>query len=371
MKTSSRGYNIAVVGASSLLGKELASVLEERKFPVAHLVTFEAGDASEEEPDLPILDLGPGSEAAVEDLEVKEADIDFAFLAARPKKLPAFLRPSRMGPSDAVRCIVIDVGETLAEVPGLTVSAPFLGVVPLPGGASGDRRSRFVVSAHPAAIVISSLLLPLASRFEVKTGVAEIFIPASYSGPRGIEELQKQTVNLLSFQEVPSKVFGGQLAFNLLPRFGRRGRSDRSGVSGLSGLEAAIRNQLRQLLGDRVPLPALRLVQMPVFYSLALSLYIELAEAVPPEKIAAAVTEGAAGRVRLRRPSEPPPSPTAATGSGAILLDAILPDAGRPGGIWLWAAVDNLRLAAVNAVEIAERLQSKISHRDTEAQRTH
>lgn len=357
MKTTSIGYNVAVVGASSLLGKELTSVLEERKFPVARLVNFDAGEG---EPDLPILDLRAGSEAVVDDAEVKEADLDFAFLAARPQKLPAFLRPSRAGATDAGdagRCIVIDVGEALAEVPGLAVSAP--AIERAGGAAPGDRRSRFIVSAHPAAIVASRLLLSLASRFEVKTAVAEVFVPASHSGPRAIEELQKQTVNLLSFQEVPRAVFGGQLAFNLLPRFGR------SGKSGLTELEAALRNQLRQLLGDRAPLPALRLVQPPVFYSLAVSLYVELAAPTPPEKIAAAVTEGfpdgAGGRIRLRRPSEPPPSPVAATGSGEILVDAILSDAGRPGGIWLWAAVDNLRLAAENAVEIAELLQSAVT----------
>ena len=54
MKRDAQGYRVAVVGASSLLGKELLTVLEERGFPVARLITLGPG---EEEPELPIVDL--------------------------------------------------------------------------------------------------------------------------------------------------------------------------------------------------------------------------------------------------------------------------------------------------------------------------
>lgn len=351
MKPAAQGYRVAIVGASSLLGKELLRVLEERAFPVSRLITYRA---DEEESDLPIVDLRASFESTVADEDVNEAELDFAFLAARPRTLLSFLRPTAgNSPIASAHCFVVDLGEGLAELPGGVLSVPSLDPGAFTNGASGD--SRHFVSAHPAAIVISSLLLRLAAHFPLKSTVAHIFGPASEIGPRAIEELQKQTVNLLSFQKIPRAVFGAQLAFNLLPRFGRARRGGpRFHRGGLTDLEKRIRTQVRHYLAKRVPLPALRLFQAPVFYSLAFSLYVEMVEPAACEAVAKALV---GERIRLRQLSEEAPSQVEAAGSGDILVDAITPDAEHPAGIWIWAAVDNLRLAAENAVEIAERLR--------------
>ena len=110
----------------------------------------------------------------------------------------------------------------LARQPGprICVGIPFLDRRFPVAGVHSDA-ARIHVSAHPAVIVISSLLLRLAARFPLKTAVAQVFSSASESGSRGVEELQRQTVNILSFQKIPDKIFGAQLAFNLLSRLGR------------------------------------------------------------------------------------------------------------------------------------------------------
>src|SRR3989449_1296533 len=92
MKLAPQGYRVAVVGASSLLGKEVLTVLEERGFPVSRLMKFES---DEEAPDAPIVDLNEDFESAMRNEEVREQDVDFTFLVARPQggaTLPAFLR---------------------------------------------------------------------------------------------------------------------------------------------------------------------------------------------------------------------------------------------------------------------------------------
>src|ERR1019366_8468036 len=199
MKPGKEGYRVAVVGASSLLGKELVSILEEGpekgRLRVSRLLTFEADDG---EPELPIIDLSHIAAASTEDsqVQVSEGDLDFAFLCARLPQLPEFLvNWQRQG--DASRCMVIDViGEGLA-VPGDGVSA---------GSATGTK---------------DRVGIPfLEHRFPLKTAVAQVFVSASESGSRGVEELQRQTVNILSFQKVPDQIFGAQLAFNLLSRLG-------------------------------------------------------------------------------------------------------------------------------------------------------
>lgn len=356
MKPAAEGYRVAVVGASSLLGKELVSILEQGKFPVSRLLTL---DLDEEEPELPIIDLSHAAATTIEDGEIDEGQLDFAFLSTRLRALPAFLNSWRKQGNNA-RCLVIDlVGDGLEAAASLgsagevgkpgPVAIPFLDRrFPLPGvhGSAG----RLHLSAHPAVIVISSLLLRLAARFPLKSAVAQIFISASESGSRGVEELQRQTVNILSFQKVPDKVFGAQLAFNVLSRLGR------SATGELSDVEARVRRQLHGYLSERAPLPALRLIQVPVFYSLGVSMYVETAEPVTADAAAAAV---AGERVKVRSSHLDAPTHVEAAGSSDVLVDSVSRDAEHPNGLWLWAVADNLHLAAANAVELAASLREQ------------
>jgi aspartate-semialdehyde dehydrogenase len=343
------GHRVAVVGASSLLGKELVSVLEQGKFPVSRLLTFES---DEEEPELPIIDLSETAVAIVEDSQVNAEELDFVFICAHLRKLPTFL--SSLAHDTPARCLVIDVvgegwgtGEDSPTGAADRVGIPVLDhLFPVAGVHSAA--GRIYISPHPAVIVISSLLLRLGARFPLKTAVAEVFISASESGSRGVEELQKQTANILTFQKVPDQVFGAQLAFNLLSRLGR------SATGEMATLETRLRRQLHHYLGERVPRPALRLFQVPVFYSVGVSLYVETAEPVTTEAAAAAL---AGERVKVRRSSLDAPTPVEVTGSSDILVDRISIDAEHPNGMWLWAVADNLHLAAANSVELAASLR--------------
>lgn len=211
----------------------------------------------------------------------------------------------------------------------------------------------FHISPHPAAIILSALLLRLAARFTLNAAVAQVIAPASEFGPLAIDELQRQTSGLLSFQKIPQAVFGAQLAFNLLPRIGHGRSIGRTPArpGGLAGIDHRIREQIRAYLHNQALQPALRVLQAPVFHSLACSLYVETAEGAPVEAMARAL-EGE--RLELRRLREPAPSQVEASGSSDILVDALLPDGAHPNGVWIWAVADNLRLSAVNAIEIAE-----------------
>jgi aspartate-semialdehyde dehydrogenase len=351
-----QAFRVGIAGASSLLGQELLRVLKEREFPLSRLLTFES---DEEEPDLPVVDLSGHLETTAAGEDVSAADLDFIFLAARlglmPPSLGLILEAVRgAGVSgQAPHCVVIDLVEALSqslgEAPVGVVSVPFLerstrGTAALPP-------SPVFISLHPAAVVLSSLLLRLGARFPLRSALALVFSPASEMGPQGIDELQKQTVNLLSFQKAPHSVFGAQLAFNLLAQLGGKRAAE------LAAVENHLRRQLRQYSADRVPLPALRVYQVPVFYSLAISLYVETEQPQAPEALAAAL---AGGHIRVRRRNEPSPSQVEAAGSRNILVDTIAVDPDHPTGVWIWAAVDNIRLAAVNAVEIAESLRDRM-----------
>ncbi|TAM81802.1 MAG: hypothetical protein EPN47_10330 [Acidobacteria bacterium] len=343
MKTA--GYHVAVIGASSLLGKELIDVLDERNFPVAELMTV-SGEAGE--PDLPIVELSRHPRASVDYLEEIPARFDFAFVAAEHPGLASWIeRTGRDRQASPGRRAVIDLCASISKDATAPLRTPFLGGPPAAGQDQEPGKGLDVIAApHAATLVISVLLSRLAARFQVRSAVAQIFSPASEIGVRAIDELQKQTVNLLSFQKVPREAYGDQIAFNLLPRLG-------AGSEKADGLESRVRNELAALLGSSAPVPAIRLVHVPVFYSTAVSLYVETQERVKPSDLVLAL-DGAP--VAIRRASERAPSPADAAGSNEILVDAIQPDASHPAGLWLWAVADSMRIAAINAVQIAEGL---------------
>jgi aspartate-semialdehyde dehydrogenase len=352
MKAPAQGLSVGVVGASSLLGKELLAVLKERAFPVGRMVTAENDEA---EPDMPVVDLREGFEPAILQENVAEKDFDVVFIAGpiRPQgkqpddsRPPSFLdSPAQL--AHAAGCTVVDLDEGLAGQPGGVLRVPFLERGGAASHACQQAPASFYVSAHPACIVLSALLLRLAARFTLTSAVAEVFAPASEIGPQAVDELQRQTSSLLSFHKIPQAVFGRQLAFNLLPRLAR----GKSKGAALGAIEKRIHQQLAGYLGQRTVLPAVRLFQAAVFHSLAVSLYVETREPAPVEALEE-VLKGP--RLALTRLREPAPSPAEASGTSDILVDAVVRDESRAQGAWIWAVADNLRLAALNAIEIAE-----------------
>jgi aspartate-semialdehyde dehydrogenase len=99
----------------------------------------------------------------------------------------------------------------------------------------------------------------------------------------------------------------------------------------------------------------LRVLQAPVFYGHAFSCFLEIAESVPAAEIDEVLDRKP---LDVYRDSDSPPTVAAVAGSDEIILGPIERDQGSESGYWLWGTLDNLRLAAHNAIQIAEDLIS-------------
>src|SRR5207244_1433932 len=109
--------------------------------------------------------------------------------------------------------------------------------------------SSAVMIAHPAAVTLALLLLRAQKAGTIRRAAATVFEPVSEQGRRGMDELHEQTVNLLSFQQMPTGVFDTQVAFNMLGRYGP------ASASSLEAIERRIGNHLRTLLNGEVESP--------------------------------------------------------------------------------------------------------------------
>jgi aspartate-semialdehyde dehydrogenase len=202
------------------------------------------------------------------------------------------------------------------------------------------------VVAHPAAVVLALLVMRAQKAGAIRRVVATVFEPASEHGQRGMDELHQQTVSLLSFQQLPKTVFDAQVAFNMITRYGE------SSTPALEVIERRVLNHYQQIAGKDVPQPALLMVQAPIFHGHAFSIYLEMEQQVALGDLAQALT---GEHVSITRSAGDSPSNVNAAGQGEVLLSVGL-DTAHANGYWLWAAADNLRIAASAAVECAETM---------------
>lgn len=335
---SSRDFDrMVIAGASSLLGAELKSLLEESRFASwdFRLVDEElaAGTLTE-----------AGGEAAViqpveEDSFAKAQFVFFTgsweFTAAN---LPAALRSGAK---------VLDLSGMRA---GREASTPWFRELQGKATDLPANAKMFTILSAPAA---SSALLFLAlKRLGLQRLAVTHFQSVSEAGRAGIEELEGQTSQLLSFQPVGKAVFDTQVAFTLLNQYGAESRRRLS-----AGLER-IRSEVSQALQDSLALdssavrPSLMLLHVPVFYGSAFSACAQLDASVNAEALAAAC--GEAG-FRVTQGDDVVGNLSVA-GENFIQLAAPQADPAQPGTWWLWGAADNIRLPAWNAVKLAEKL---------------
>jgi aspartate-semialdehyde dehydrogenase len=313
--------NIAIVGSTSLLGKELQEVIEASALPVGRLALLEteeyAGLLQEFAGEIQITQVI--SPSAFD-------DIDIAFFACSPEIMRAYIASG-------------------ARFPDLTIDltqAGNQGTVYL-HGISDVRQLRpqgYFVNPHPAAIVIGRILSDLHNTFAVQSSTITLLEPASERGNAGVDELQEQTVSLLNFQQVEKKVFAGQLAFNILPE-----------QEASAQTESRILDQLGVILGKTVPKPAITALQVPVFHSHSLAISVELLGKPSQEDLVRHLQGSGEFSVG---DSPGGPSPVGVVGSAKIHLGRIRRAGDRLYSIF--AVADNLHIAAINAIQTAANL---------------
>ncbi len=328
-------FRVAIVGAATLKGRELKDVLSDRNFPAQDIRLL---DDEESLGQLEAVGEEPTFIQSVlpEHLE----NVDFTFFTADENFTRNAWPMARKAGSD-----IIDLSYGLEGQEGVLLRAPWvereLGATP-----KLDFIEAPVTIAHPAAVVLALLLLRAQKVGTIARAAATIFEPASEHGRRGMDELHEQTVNLLSFQQLPKTVFDAQVAFNLLDRYGEKS------LPSLASVEDRIRRHFQSIVQGKLAMPALLLLQAPIFHGHAFSLYLELDN---PVQIAELIAALSGEHVDVLQGVEESPSNVNAAGQEQIQV-FVRSDPQNPNGFWLWIASDNLRIAALSAVECAENM---------------
>ena len=335
LMSSANLYRVAIVGAGSLKGKEVAEMLNERNFPAVDVKLLDDDES------LGQLEAMGDEVTFIQSVRAEQFDrVDFTFFASDGAC-------TRKNWSIAQRAgsAIVDLSYALEDEAGAALRSTWI-ERELGRGQQLELQPSPVVVAHPAAVVLALLVLRAKKAGKVQRVIATVFEPASEHGQPGMDELHQQTVNLLSFQQLPKAVFDAQVAFNMIARYGE------SSLPTLEMIERRVLKHYARIVGNQDLQPSVRMLQAPIFHGHTLSIYVEMEQSLAVGDLSQAL---AGEHVSVTRASEEAPSNVSAAGQGEILL-SVSRDANHENGFWLWAAADNLRIAAAMAVECAEEL---------------
>ena len=321
-------YKIAIAGASSLVGRELKEVLSESPLASASFALLDEEAAQGQLDQV-------GDEVTF--IQAIGADAfehaDFTFFCGTESLTRRYWQQALRSGST-----VLDLSAALDRETGVVVRAPWLET----DAAGVDLFTPAVVPAHPAVVTLALLLQRLQQAAPVRFAAATLLEPASDFGRTAMDELHQQTVSLLSFQSLPRAIYDAQVAYNLLCE---------SSTVNLPDLEARIRRHYQVITGGRGPSLAVQVIHAPVFHGHTFSIAVELERPVEIGALEDALT---GEHVDLVLEDTDSPSNLAATGQNDILVRLRPEPEGRNSNLasrlWLWAAADNLRMIAQNAV---------------------
>ena len=337
LSASAAPLRIAVVGASSLIGEALIETIRARKFPLSTLHALD--DAR---------DLGRAVGDGERDLAVEDvasfdfSRVDLAFFCARSAVA------SRYAAAAAAHAWVIDgslahraqekVPLVVADVnPEALASIGRHGLVALPGSA---------------ATALATVLAPL----HKAAGLARVEVVScqavSGSGRAAMEGLAAETVDLLSGRKAKGRIFGRQIAFNVIPQV------DALGEDGVSAEEQRLLHETRRVLG----LPTLAInataIRVPVFFGHSFAVHASFERELSVAAAAELLQRSKGCLVTEAGPNGDVPTPAfLAASPDSVHIGRLRADLTRDRALNFWVVADNIRkCAAYNAFSVADIL---------------
>ena len=330
-----RKYNVAVVGATGVVGREILKILDERKFPLGELKLLASKRSagmrtSFQHKEYIINETTPDSFEKVE----------FALFASSEAASDVFA-------SEAVKrgAVVIDNSSTFRMNPEVPL------IVPEVNPEDISWHKGIIANPNCSTIQLVVVLKPLHDAARIKRIVVSTYQSVSGWGREAMEELQHQTRDIIagSIPSVRKEILPHQIAFNLIPQI------DKFLEDGYTKEEMKMVNETKKIMKDDTIKVTATCVRVPVMVSHSEAVNIELEKPLSAKE-ARAILAKAPGVEVIDSPADLLyPMPAMAAGKDASYVGRIREDKTVPNGLNLWVVSDNLRKgAALNAVQIAE-----------------
>ncbi|MGC4119089.1 MAG: aspartate-semialdehyde dehydrogenase [Myxococcales bacterium] len=333
----SKSFHVAVLGATGAVGREFVNCLEERGFPVDKL-TLLASPRSE----------GEKLEFKGEELTVRAVKpehfqgVDLAFFS------PGATVSNEWAPiATKAGALVIDDSTAFRMDADVPLVVPEVN----PDAILGARPRGIVANPNCATIQMVLALKPIHDAANLLRVVVSTYQAVSGRGQKGIQELEKQTGDLMNGRETETSAFPHRVAFNVVPQI------DDFDDNGYTKEELRIVHETRKILGIKDLRVSATAVRVPVFFG-----HSEAVNVTTEKKLTAAqareLLKAAPGLKVIDDPKAGIyPMPMLAAGDDCAHVGRIREDISQMNGLDFFVVADNIRKGAgLNAVQIAELL---------------
>ena len=331
------GYRVAVIGATGNVGREMLATLAERKFPVDEVVALASERSVGRE-----VSFGDDDILRVRDLasfDFKGFDIALSSPGAKISAVHA-PRAAKAG------CLVIDNTSFFRMEPDVPLVVPEVN----PAAIVDFRKRNIIANPNCSTIQMVVALKPLHDKFRIKRVVVSTYQSVSGAGKEAMEELEKQTKALFTFQSVEPKKFTKQIAFNVIPHI------DTFMDDGFTKEEWKMRVETKKILDAGIEVVA-TCVRVPVFIGHSEAINIEFEDEISAAKAKSILREAPGIMLYDKHEDGGYITPIECVGEFATYVSRVREDPTVDNGLAMWVVSDNLRKgAALNAVQIAELL---------------
>ena len=333
-----RQFNIAVVGATGAVGETMLSILEQRNFPVGQISALASSRS-----------VGKTIEFRGEVIEVQDLEaFDFNGVDIGLFSPGASVSDVYAPKAVAAGCVVIDNTSRFRYEDDIPLVVPEVN----PHAVALYKNRGIISNPNCSTIQLLVALKPIHDAVGIARINVSTYQAVSGTGKDAIDELQKQTADLLNMRSVSTRVYPKQIAFNALPQI------DVFQENGYTKEEMKMVWETRKIMEDEAIMVNPTCVRVPVFYGHSEAVHIETREKIS----AAAVRELYAELPSIvvldeHEDGAYPTAVTEAAGEDPVFVGRIREDISHPMGINMWVVSDNVRKgAALNSVQIAEIL---------------
>ena len=331
-------YNIAVVGATGAVGEAMFDILQERKFPIDNIYAL----ASERSEGKKVM-LGS---KAITVTDLAKFDFSLADIALFSAGGAISARFAPMAGESS--CVVIDNTSHFRYEDDIPLIVPEVN----PCKISEYTNRNIIANPNCSTIQMLVALKPIYDAAGIKRITVSTYQAVSGSGTAAVNELAKQTAELLNGRDAECNVYPKQIAFNALPHI------DTFMENGYTKEEMKMCWETQKIFGDKNIDVSATCVRVPVFFGHSEAIQVETRNYID-EKQARGLLEKSGGITVIdeRIDGGYPTAVHESAGSDQVFVGRIRKDISLKNGLSLWVVSDNVRKgAALNSIQIAEEL---------------
>ena len=327
--------NVAILGATGAVGREMLKVLAERNFPVKHLKALASARSAGM-----VLPFGSGTVTVEEATDAAFEGMDIV-LGAAQNPLAKQFAPA------IVKAGAVFVDNSSAF--RMSDDVPL--IVPEINPEDVSRHNGIISNPNCSTIITLTAVAGLNRVSPIETMVASTYQAVSGAGAGGLAELEQQVKDYAAGKAPEARVFPWQIAFNLIPQIG----SDTG--NGYTTEEMKMQNEGRKIMHLPELLVTCTCVRVPVLRSHSISVTLRTQRKISVEEARAAIAQAPGCRLVDDLENKVYPMPLDTSNQDIVFVGRIREDLTDERGLSLWCCGDQIRKgAATNAVQIAELL---------------